>query len=338
MIGKTNSSLTKDDILLHHKEADIIGYYFGIKRIPCIINSPLRKDDKPSLGLYSPDGERVNYIDFATNERGSSFKLLKNYFGYSNLVQVYKRVAEDLSLNKNVEIKKSIKKVKVNKGTGVVSLEVKVREWKDYDIKYWENYGVTLNWLKWADVYPISHKFITKDGKRYCFSADKYAYAFKENKEGKLTLKIYQPFNKKGFKWANNHDGSVIALWTKMPEKGKEVVITSSVKDALCFMCNMRIPAIALQGEAYPISGTAIRELCKRFTNIYVILDNDKPGLKDAQNLCEKTGFINVVIPPFEGGKDISDYYKCFGKEAFINLFKELIPKAKQKWNEEFPF
>jgi hypothetical protein len=68
MIGKTNSSLTKDDILLHHKEADIIGYYFGIKRIPCIISSPLRKDDKPSLGLYSPDGERVNYIDFATNE------------------------------------------------------------------------------------------------------------------------------------------------------------------------------------------------------------------------------------------------------------------------------
>ena len=69
-----------------------------------------------------------------------------------------------------------------------------------------------MKWLKYADVYPISHKIVIKDNKSYAFGADKYAYAYVEFKEGRTTLKIYQPFNKNGFKWSNRHDRSVISL------------------------------------------------------------------------------------------------------------------------------
>ena len=46
-------------------------------------------------------------------------------------------------------------------------MKCKTREWKDYDIIYWESYGISLKWLKYAEVYPISHKIVEKDGKKY---------------------------------------------------------------------------------------------------------------------------------------------------------------------------
>ena len=65
----------------------------------------------------------------------------------------------------------------------------------------------------------------------------------------------------------------------------------------------------------------------RRFNKIYICLDNDEAGLKDGVHLANKTGFINVVIPQFKGGKDISDLYKVLGnkeqfKQTILSLFK----------------
>lgn len=84
---------------------------------------------------------------------------------------------------------------------------------------------------------------------------------------------------------------------------------------------------MAVQGEGYSMSNTAINELKRRFNKVYICLDNDIPGLKDAKKLAEETGFINVVLPKFNGGKDISDFYKILNnkeqfKQTILNLFK----------------
>ena len=164
----------------------------------------------------------------------------------------------------------------------LTKIEVKVRPWEKYDYEYWASYGIEKQWLKYAEVYPISHKIIykkdEKSGKssKYIFPADKYAYCFVERKEGNLQIKIYQPFNTKGFKWCSKMDGSVIGLWTKIPEKGDRVVICSSLKDALCISCNLHIPTLCLQGEGYDISNTAITELKRRYKKIFISFDIQK--------------------------------------------------------------
>ena len=147
-----------------------------------------------------------------------------------------------------------------------------------------------------------------------------------EHKEGKVTLKIYQPFNKDGYKWSNKHDTSVISLWTKVPEYGEQICICSSLKDALCLWANTGIPALAVQGEGYKMSNTAISELKKRYKKIFILFDNDKAGLIDGEKLALSTGFTNIVLPEFEGGKDISDLYHSLQnkekfKETMIGLF-----------------
>jgi hypothetical protein len=306
-------------------EGDLLHYYIGINKIPCVIKSPLRTDNRPSFGLYSLDGVRVFYKDLSTQETGSTFTLLSKLFGLS-FHDTLKKIKKDID-NKSFTI---INTTSLSHRITQVSetdtkLEVKIREWRDYDIEYWESYGVTLTWLKWAEIYPISHKIVIKDNHRYVFSADKYAYAFIERKEGNITLKIYQPFNTSGYKWSNKHDRSVISLWTKVPEYGKRIVICSSMKDALCLSCNTNIPALAIQGEGYMISNTAINELKRRFEKQYILLDNDEAGIKDAEKLSIITGFKNIVLPQFKKGKDLSDYYKIFGKEKFKQLIKQLF-------------
>ena len=327
MISSGKSSFTLDDVLRVASEAQIVSYYLGIQKVPCIINSPLRQDRHPSFGLYSPNGTEINYIDFSTSDRGTIFTLLKNMWNL-DYPEVFKRICQDFSrFNSKATVIKSSKCDVTSQGSSSnIDMKCKVREWKDYDLEYWASYGITLPWLKYANVYPISHKIIVKDGKEFVFGADKYAYAYVEFKEGKTTLKIYQPFNKRGFKWANKHDRSVISLWTKVPKTGDKIVVCSSLKDALCLWANTSIPAIAIQGEGYGISNTAINELKRRYKEVYILLDNDEAGLRDGEKLSASTGFINLVLPNINGAKDVSDLYKslenkkCF-KDIILNLF-----------------
>lgn len=336
------SSVSLDDILSKVTEADILSYYLGITEVPCIINSPLRQDRRPSFGLYSSDGIRIFYIDFATKDRGGLFDLLGHMWG-TDYISTLTRINEDISKFCGGASIHSYtpcavrSKSSYNKDT---DLQCKVRDWRDYDIEYWASYGITLEWLKYAEVYPISHKIVIKGGHRYVFGADKYAYAYVEHKEGKVTLKIYQPFNKAGYKWSNKHDNSVVSLWTKVPEYGEQICICSSLKDALCLWANTGIPSLAIQGEGYRMSNTAISELKRRYKQVFICFDNDKPGLKDAQKLSEETGFTNVVLPPFNEGKDISDLYKAKGKDEFLRIIKPLFISSRQEdndWND-LPF
>ena len=339
MISPGKPSNYKGMFLDKISEADILGYYLGIKSIPALIVSPLRStDNKPSFSLYSPDGKRVNYIDFGNGDRGSCMTLLMKLWG-KDYNGVCKNIQKDLINMTSIDCKnakKTITKVPVSNEHS--ELKCRIREWRDYDIQYWKSYGVSLEWLKWAEVYPIMYKIIVKDNNEMVFRADKYAYTFVERKDGRITHKFYQPFNTDGYKWQNSHDKSVLGLWTKMPEKGEAVCICSSLKDALCLMSHLSIPCICLQGEGYPISDTAIKELRKRFKDIYICLDNDKTGINDAEKLAASTGFINVVIPPFEGGKDISDYYKVYGEEKFNTFFRDLFKNTKEDWYNELPF
>jgi hypothetical protein len=233
--------------------------------------------------------------------------------------------------NKGVAIKGRQLKTFTRKERNLLTkIQVVVRPWHDYDYQYWEEYGIGKKWLRYAEVYPISHKIVTKKenvqdkGKRYIFPADKLAYVFVEKKEGNVQLKIYQPKNKNGFKWCSSMDSSVISLWTKVPEYGDRIVICSSLKDALCLSANLHIPAIAPQGEGYSISDTAANELRRRYKKVFICFDTDKAGLEDAEKLAKQTGFIKV-IPNFGKEKDISDYWKSLSDKTQFKQLEQLF-------------
>ena len=330
--GVPKNSVSLEDIMNRVTEIDILSFYFNIKEIPCVIHSPFREDNRPSFGLYLSNNGRIYYKDYATNESGGIFDLLGNLWK-CNYKEVLERINKDiLKIDKgNIKINNTTNSIIVrnNKEHNANSdLQCKVREWRNYDIEYWSQYGISLKWLKYAEVYPISHKIIIKNQHRYIFKADKLAYAYVEHKEGKVSIKIYQPKNTNGYKWSSKHDSSVVSLWTKIPEYGDILCICSSLKDSLCLWANTGIPSISPQGEGFNMSNTAINELKRRYKRVFVLFDNDEAGILDGLKFSTNTGFINIVLPDC-GAKDISDLYKLLGKdkwlEIIIPLFKEAI-------------
>jgi hypothetical protein len=294
--------------------------YLGVESLPALICSPLRADRHPSFFIYSPDGNKVLYQDYATGDHGDIFDLLKIRLNLS-FAELIHEITRDKQLG-NISISTINKRY--NKPHTPVDIKVKIRGWEQRDIDYWKSYGISLKWLQYAEVYPISHKIIYKDGQRYAFHAAKLAYAFVERKEDKVSIKVYQPLSKR-FKWTSSNNGSVIGLWTKLPQRGNKVVICSSLKDALCLWANTGIPAIYLQSETTTMSATAQSVLKSKFKRIYICFDNDPPGLADARSLSSTTGFHNVILPQFPQGKDISDLYKALGKEEFLKIINPLF-------------
>lgn len=333
MLAEGNKTIDSTALFEHINEMQILYYYFHVDKIPCIINSPLRIDKHPSFCFYINSKGSIGYKDYATGECGTLLRLLGIYYklDYNQmLVKLWEdkdNIARFSSGNNNIIKEKqftsayndSIAKLKDN-----IKIDVVTRNWEPHDIEYWESYGISLKWLKYAEVYPIKYKIITKNGYTSYFKADKYAYCYVERKENNISLKIYQPFNKQ-YKWCSTMDKSTISLWTKVPQKAEKLCICSSLKDALCLWANVGIPSIAVPGEAFKISATALQSLRSRYNNIYILLDNDPPGLKDGQKLAKETGFTNIVLPAFEDGKDISDMRKLKGREYFIKTIRHLF-------------
>lgn len=331
IVGKTSSSISIPELFEKYSEVSILTTVFPeITSIPCIISSPFRADNNPSFSIFLDDDGHIRYKDFGESEtKGSLLDLLCKKWDCS-FYQVFDKILETMQKQeKDTEVNIKPKQVKLmtrKESSELTKIQVAVRPWRQYDLDYWQSYGITKPWLKYAEIYPISHKIVTKRDKetgktsKYIFPADRLAYVYVERKGGNLSLKVYQPKNTKGFKWCSRMDASVISLWTKVPEYGDRIIIASSVKDALVLSCQLHIPAIAPQGEGYGISETAVNELKRRYKKVFISYDVDKPGIEDAKKLSKQTGFP-FIVPDLKGQKDYSDYYKSLtNKEDFKSL------------------
>ena len=138
MISSGNFSGTLEDVHRVTTQAQITSYYLGVKDIPCVICSPLRRDEKPSMGIYSPNGTEVNFIDFGTGERGSIFTLLRKMWNTS-FADTLKKIYEDFArFSSSVSVRASIPSCRIvgnSDHSRSVDMQCKVREWRDYDIE-----------------------------------------------------------------------------------------------------------------------------------------------------------------------------------------------------------
>ena len=335
MISKGNISIDKDAVLASINDAELASFYInGLTKIPEVLISPLRDDTHPSLSVYSPDGIKIKWYDFATQEGGSMVDFVMKLYHCSYDEAIRRIYTEYIVERKRTSsgIYKSGRNTSVQKQRiGKYHIRTQMKEWSKKDFEYWESYGVPKKWLLHADIYPIAYIFIINDiGFTQTIKADEYAYTFVERKDGICTEKVYQPYNKEGYKWRSGHDRSVIDLWSKLPEKGNCLIITSSRKDALCLWAQTGIPSISPQGEATEIKAQVMQELKDRFKHIFVLFDNDQKreknyGRIDGEKIAAKYNLIQIEIPSEYNCKDPSDLYHTFGKQKTIDVITSLI-------------
>lgn len=322
-------------------EKEVLNYYYpNIDRFPFQICSPFREERNPSFGFYESNN-KIKWKDFATGESGSILDFVMKKEN-KNLIEAISFIYHGL---KSYNHSYNVNYKELNKYTGKdlkgkpSKVECRIRNWKPHDLEYWESYGISKKWLEYAEIYPISHKILTKNGKRYTFAAERYAYCFIERKDNIPTIKIYQPFNKKGHKWCTNNDKSVWGLWAKIPKKGNNLIIASSVKDCLNLWANTGIPSICMQGEGYAPKEKVMQELKERYKNIIVFYDNDftkeiNYGRRDSIALSERYNLKRVEIPEKWNAKDPSDLYKKYKKDVYLKILKELLEPVLYKQNQ----
>lgn len=329
--------------ILGNKELEykLLSYYFNIHRIPTLIQSPIRMDYNPSFHIYSSTEGRVKWIDYGSREGGDIWDLLSRYWKCT-LNEVLLRVSKDIKKIQGDEALLDVVPSSYTKGQVIhkkeVDLQVKVRDWKNYDLEFWEGYGISLPWLRFGQVYPVSQLIITKNNYTRVIPSDKYAYAYVEFKDNRHTFKIYQPFSK-NYKWISKHDHSIWDLWAQLPKNGDNLIITSSRKDALCLWENTGIPATGLQGEGYLPKDHVVQELKNRFKNIFVLYDNDfrsevNYGKFYGEYICKTFGLRQVEIPTYLHSKDPSDLCKNYGRKTLRDTILNLINPLE----EESPF
>lgn len=324
---KTSIVVRREDIDM--SDIDILRRYLCItSELPVIIQSPLRDDDKnPSFSIQLWNGSIV-WKDFGTGDSGNIIELLSRIWGVDYSDALYRIKQDSGSIIPTVSMVRRYKgKAHV---TGNSTLEVKIREWKDWDSEYWLSFGIPISFCQWCNVHPVSHAFFSKEcnGKKttVIVPADKYAYAYFEWKDGVKSIKLYQPFSTT-MKWLSKHDSSVWDLWKKAfayadNKSNENVIITSSRKDAMCIWYNLGIPAMALQGEGYLPKPHVMQQVLNKFQNVYLWYDNDfshkddNPGQDNAKKLIEMYPFVrNICIPSELKCKDPSDLVKKFGVE-----------------------
>lgn len=303
-------------------------------------SSPFRKDTKPSFIIGGPK-HNYRWKDFATGESDDAIGFVMKLFSL-NFLDALERIVIDLgyaskfNLFSNVTTKPSTKIAPYENVMlfdygfeGPRTVSIVPRDWNEFDIAYWESMGVSQKLATQGWITPISCYYVNG---RYT-QCGSLTFAFAENKDGEWTYKIYQPKNPYK-KWINYNDLSVIELWHLLPSKGKFLIITSSRKDALAVIDNVKIPSIAFQAESINPKKNVMNQLEDRFDYIFLLYDNDFDseenwGQRHANRLLKDyPNLINIKIPKEYNAKDFSDLVFKHGKEQAIIVLKKILREA----------
>lgn len=344
-IAKIKPFLTLDIILSKVKPLDIYKMYI---KDDFIINkpfsSPFREDNIPSFSIFVSSDGNLLYNDFVKGG-GNCVNFVKELFQES-WYEALSRIAIDFNFDKDYVIKKvntkntsekQLNKIKdklVKIKDKTLDLKVKIRKFEDYDIQYWKKQGINRSTLKKYRVYPISHIFLITESKETILTADKHAYVFIERKDGKNTIKIYQPFSQ--YKWMNNHDFSVWQGWEQLPSDDHILIITKSLKDVMSISQNTKYSAVSLQQENANAKENVIQELKERFDWIFVLYDNDFDkeinwGEKFGKEFSKQHNLIFLMIPDKYKSTDFTDLVNKYGKAVAISALNELVEEHFNK-------
>lgn len=329
--------VTKEGLMKKVSDVDVFRYYIGKEiNLNSSISSPLRKDSNPSFGFFRGNSGEICFKDFVLGS-GDCIKFVELLFGLS-FFDAMSKIVVDFSLTNDFECRLEVPTTKnqydnrdyktrqeILDSEQETKLGKKSRPWEAHDFAYWYRHGIDPETLKKYQVEPIEYLFI--NNKPYYMS--KYAYIYKEYKDGEETFKMYQPFNK-DFKWLTNHDGSTWQGWEQLPVAGNYLIITKSLKDVMALNNLTRYDAVALQAESVKPKEHVIKELKDRFAAIFVLYDNDFDkevnwGRQLGNAFCKEHDLVQIEIPDQWKSKDFSDLVKNHGRETAVKILEKLL-------------
>ena len=258
----------------------------------------------------------------------------KYHCTYHNALKI---IAKDFGYIQNAEITKTTTNKKVDikiqpkfDGEKETFIQVEIKDFSESELKWWNSFGITKTTLHKYKIYSVKTVFV--NGNIYVQSTQHspiYGYYF--GKKGNIEQwRIYMP-KRKEFRFIGNVPTKTLQGYKQLPESGKLLVITKSMKD-VCLLSTLGIPAIAPNSETQFVTDKVLEELRDRFKNIVLLYDSDLTGVKFMNKIRKQHhDLIVCMIPRKYKTKDISDFYQKYGKNETIKLIKESIKYIKHE-------
>jgi hypothetical protein len=322
MIFKSKPTLTKEYLLSRNTQETYLRYYLNIPVKKGLFRSPFREDKHPTCGFYKNKSGDIIFKDFSGQFYGNFIEVVKRKYnvGYYEALQI---IANDFgyisfpNLIKHEEPPKN--KPKPFIGNGVTKLQIKRKNYSKKELDWWLQYGITKDILDKFYVFSCENVFL--NGKLLTSSSSSrpiYGYYFGKNKENLEQWKCYFPFSK-NYRFLCN--SSAIQGSLQLPKQGDLLVVTKSMKDVMC-LYSMGIIAIAPSSENLFLAPKQLQKLKDKFKHIVIFYDNDLPGISNMNKFKREFKLPCVWIPRKFKAKDISDFYKLYGKEKTLKLIE----------------
>ena len=319
--------LTRDSILERLTGLEIFKFYNPDVSLVKDFCSDLRRDKTPSCRVQLWEGVFF-YKDFATGDSYNCFGYVMKKFGCS-YAEALKIIDRDFNLglsNAKIAVKPVRKEIKeevkeVKKKRKVITWIKRGFNTQDRDI--WKVWGISIQTLIYFDVVPIKAFFV--DGERTNTTSISPAYLYKLFGRAK----IYRPLEAVGArKWRSNTYKTDIQGWKQLPQKGRLLILTSSLKDVMV-LYEMGYNAIALHTESEVPNEDMMQVLKQRFDKIIVLYDNDWNKEKNwgqigAQKIVNKYNLKNVMIPSQYQSSDPTDLVYNIGYEKAETIIQNL--------------
>ena len=325
--------ITKDLLLSKFSEETIFCYYLGITNISKkLVRNVTRNDKKPTCGFYRNKSKTLILHDFATGEYFNCFSLVMKLYSCT-YHKALKIIATDFGLISSEKPPVKVRHIpKFEQDDQITHIQIEMGEFTDQDLKWWKQFGITKKTLDKFRVFSCDTVFL--NGNIFSKKAQHnpvYGYYFGK-KEGIEQWRIYFP-QRKEMRFIGNVPTKTIQGFKQLPKSGKLLVITKSMKDVM-LLSELGIPAIAPNSETQFVSESVLSQLKSRFKHIVLLYDNDYTGVCFSNKIHKQYPELHVMlIPRSTKCKDISDYYKMYGKLKTMEFVKSginyLVSKIK---------
>jgi len=319
----TSYKVTKEEILSKIKEEDIFEKYF--KFTPNLRESfrnPLRADHHSDCKFkISPTTGMLKFVDYAMRWEWDCFNIVEKIYR-CNFFHALDIIAEDFnlkSINADTELIKQRDFIKLNSKPEKSVITVKIRDWYDIDMEYWDQFNIDKQILILYNVRPVSLAYVNGNCVYNGNLKDPcYVYYF-----GNENIKLYFPLrNRDTSSYPRFYHNCPFLLQggKQLPIQGDNIFITKALKDVMS-MYSFNIPSLAPNSETILIRPTQMYKIRARFKNVYTLFDRDRTGMVMSILMKEKYNTIPLLFTKDEK-KDFSDNVKHYGNNYMLDYIE----------------
>lgn len=365
-----SSKLTKQSVLAKVSQVTIMATYLNLsdKIVQyCIdtgelICSPLREDAHPTCGFRYDNKGKLKFRDFAGYMWGDCFDVVAHVMSFiynkqydiskkEDFIKVLRHITftfkdifygQEKDINLVNEINTAIVNIKHSKPV----IELVVRNWNTDDERYWEQFGVPLQFLNLNFVYPVEQYYINRkinpEPKYYYRANDPcYGYCLGKDRSGIYNIKLYFPKRDKAITRFITNCNHLEGIYNLDKNDYDIIVITKSTKDRVSIGANVlkikslyggaikaNIGVINLPHETYRLRQNEYDWLQGKLNangKIVSLMDNDITGKHEAIWLRNNYKIIPLLIPANTNTKDFAEYVSKHNFECVSNIIIQAI-------------